>query len=111
MTEATRSTATAVAPLSLSTASGATDVPLIEQTIGAFFNDMVQRQPDHEALVSVHQGRRLTYRALQRGLRVDEVPIVFVDRRAGESKMSRRIFAEAVGVVWRLRLQALRGEL
>lgn len=53
----------------------------------------------------------MTYRALQRGLRVDEVPIVFVDRRAGESKMSRRIFAEAIGVVWRLRLQALRGKL
>lgn len=53
----------------------------------------------------------MTYRALQRGLRVVEVPIVFVDRRAGQSKMSRRIFAEAVGVVWRLRLQALRGKL
>jgi dolichol-phosphate mannosyltransferase len=44
-----------------------------------------------------------TYRALKRGLRVKEVPIVFVDRRAGESKMSRRVFAEAVVVVWRLR--------
>jgi dolichol-phosphate mannosyltransferase len=48
-----------------------------------------------------------TYRALQRGLRVVEVPIVFVDRRAGQSKMSRRIFAEAVVEVWRLRVEAL----
>ena len=52
-------------PLTLSLARGATDVPLIEQTIGAFFDAMVARQPDHEALVSVHQGRRYTYRALQ----------------------------------------------
>lgn len=53
----------------------------------------------------------MTYRALQLGLKVVEVPIVFVDRRAGESKMSRRIFAEAVGVVWKLRWQALRNKL
>ena len=54
-----------VAPLKQSQARGATDVPLIELTIGACFNEMVQRQPDHEALVSVHQGRRLTYLELQ----------------------------------------------
>ncbi len=44
-----------------------------------------------------------TYRALRAGLSVVEVPITFVDRRAGESKMSRAIFAEAMRVVWRLR--------
>jgi dolichol-phosphate mannosyltransferase len=53
----------------------------------------------------------LTYRAIRRGMRVVEVPIVFVDRRAGQSKMSRRIFLEAVGMVWKLRLEALRGRL
>jgi len=53
------------APLTTSHARGAVDVPLIEQTIGAFFDDMVARQPDHEALVSVHQGRRYSYRALR----------------------------------------------
>ncbi|MBX3129036.1 MAG: polyprenol monophosphomannose synthase [Polyangiaceae bacterium] len=52
-----------------------------------------------------------TYRALRRGMTVREVPIVFVDRRVGESKMSRRIFAEAVAMVWKLRLEALRGRL
>ncbi|MCC6213500.1 MAG: polyprenol monophosphomannose synthase [Polyangiaceae bacterium] len=45
-----------------------------------------------------------TYRALRAGLRVVETPILFVDRRAGESKMNRRIFAEAVLMVWKLRL-------
>lgn len=52
-----------------------------------------------------------TYRALRRGLHVVEVPIVFVDRRAGFSKMSRRIFLEAVVEVWRLRLDAARGRV
>ena len=52
-------------PLVNSYARGATDVPLIEQTLGTFFADMVARQPDREALVSVHQGRRYTYAQLQ----------------------------------------------
>ncbi|RYF33321.1 MAG: AMP-binding protein [Comamonadaceae bacterium] len=46
-------------------AKGATDVPLIEQTIGTFFDDMVAKQPDREALVSRHEGRRFSYRELQ----------------------------------------------
>lgn len=45
-----------------------------------------------------------TYRALQRGLRVVEIPIVFTDRRAGSSKMNRTIFLEAVTIVWKLKL-------
>lgn len=45
----------------------------------------------------------LTYRALRRGFRVVEVPIIFTDRIAGRSKLSRRIMAEAMIVVWRLR--------
>jgi dolichol-phosphate mannosyltransferase len=53
----------------------------------------------------------MTYRAILAGLTVVEVPITFVDRRVGQSKMDRRIFAEAIGVVWRLRLDALRGRL
>lgn len=46
----------------------------------------------------------MKYRAVRAGFRVVEVPIVFVDRRVGESKMSRRIFAEALTRVWKLRL-------
>ena len=52
-----------------------------------------------------------TYRALCRGLRVVEVPIVFVDRRVGHSKMSRRIFIEAVAMVWKLRVDAALGRI
>jgi fatty-acyl-CoA synthase len=53
------------APLRESRASGPTDTPLLTQTIGAFFDAMAARQPDHEALVSAHQRRRYTYAALR----------------------------------------------
>ncbi|HEX6835502.1 MAG TPA: polyprenol monophosphomannose synthase [Polyangia bacterium] len=46
----------------------------------------------------------MTYRAIKHGLRVEEVPIVFVDRRVGQSKMSKKIFLEALTLVWKLRL-------
>jgi dolichol-phosphate mannosyltransferase len=46
----------------------------------------------------------LTYRALQTGFRVAEVPITFTERRRGKSKMSRRIMLEAISMVPRLRL-------
>ena len=52
--------------LTRSQSRGATGLPLIEQPIGNFFDSIVARQPGHEALVSVHQGRRYTYRELQR---------------------------------------------
>ncbi len=53
----------------------------------------------------------MTFRAVRAGLSVVEVPITFVDRRVGESKMDRQIFLEAISVVWRLRLDALRRKL
>jgi dolichol-phosphate mannosyltransferase len=49
----------------------------------------------------------LTYRAIRRGFTVVEVPIVFTDRTAGQSKMSRAIFLEAVRKVPQLRYRAL----
>ncbi len=45
----------------------------------------------------------LTYRAVRRGFRVVEVPIVFADRRVGQSKMSKRIVLEALRKVWAIR--------
>ena len=52
-----------------------------------------------------------TYRALRAGFRVVEVPITFVDREVGGSKMSRAIVLEAIWKVPLLRLAALRGRL
>jgi dolichol-phosphate mannosyltransferase len=46
----------------------------------------------------------MKYRAIRAGLTVVETPIIFVDRRVGKSKMSRAIFLEALGMVWKLRL-------
>lgn len=45
----------------------------------------------------------MSLRCWKRGARIGEVPIVFVDRTSGESKMSRRIVLEAVWKVWKLR--------
>ena len=53
----------------------------------------------------------MSYRAWKKGFRLAEVPIVFVDRVEGQSKMNKRIVREAVWMVWWLRLQALAGKL
>jgi dolichol-phosphate mannosyltransferase len=50
----------------------------------------------------------LTYRAVRKGFRVKELPIVFVDRRVGQSKMSKRIVLEALGKVWSIRGRTVR---
>jgi dolichol-phosphate mannosyltransferase len=52
-----------------------------------------------------------TYRAVRAGFRVTEVPITFVDRVAGGSKMNESIVAEAIWKVPALRLARLRGRL
>jgi dolichol-phosphate mannosyltransferase len=52
-----------------------------------------------------------TYRTLRRGFRVTEVPITFVDRVEGGSKMSKAIVLEAIWKVPALRLKALRGNV
>lgn len=53
----------------------------------------------------------MTFRAVKKGMRIHEVPITFVDRTLGRSKMSRKIFLEAIGVVWKLRAESLFGKL
>jgi len=49
----------------------------------------------------------MTFKCWKRGFTLREVPIVFVERRAGVSKIDRRIVWEAAWLVWRLRLLAL----
>lgn len=46
----------------------------------------------------------MNYRCMEKGFRIAEVPIIFIDRRAGSSKMSRKIVREAVIMVWKLKL-------
>jgi len=53
----------------------------------------------------------VTYRALRKGFRVHEIPITFVDREVGGSKMSHAIVVEAAWKVPALKLRALSGRL
>ncbi len=53
----------------------------------------------------------MNFRAWRKGFSIKEIPIVFVDRRAGTSKMSKAIVREAVGMVWRLKWHAITGQL
>ena len=50
----------------------------------------------------------MSFRAWKRGFRLVEIPIVFVDRMQGSSKMSKTIVREAVWMVWRLRWWGIR---
>jgi len=53
----------------------------------------------------------MSYRAWKAGFRIVEVPIVFIERSEGQSKMSRAIVREAAWKVWELRLRSLFGKL
>jgi len=53
----------------------------------------------------------MSFRAWKRKFQIAEIPITFVDRTEGVSKMSPRIVREAVWMVWRLRWLAVRGKV
>jgi len=53
----------------------------------------------------------MSFRAWKRSFRIVEIPIVFVDRTEGTSKMSKSIVREAIWMVWRLRWWAIRGSI
>jgi dolichol-phosphate mannosyltransferase len=53
----------------------------------------------------------MSFRAWKRDFRIAEIPIVFVDRSEGTSKMSKSIVREAIWMVWRLRWWAIRGTI
>jgi dolichol-phosphate mannosyltransferase len=49
----------------------------------------------------------MNYHCWRRGMRIKEIPIMFMDRRVGVSKMSKRIIIEAMWMVWALRLRRI----
>jgi dolichol-phosphate mannosyltransferase len=53
----------------------------------------------------------MSFRAFKKGFKITEIPIVFVDRQEGASKMSKAIVREAIWMVWRLRLLSILGRL
>jgi dolichol-phosphate mannosyltransferase len=82
-------------------------IPIRDLTAGfKCFRREVLQAIDMEAVKSTGYAFQieLTYRTLRRGFKVKEIPIVFEDRRVGQSKMSKKIFLEALTMVWKLRL-------
>jgi dolichol-phosphate mannosyltransferase len=82
-------------------------VPVNDLTSGfKCFSAYVLRSLDLDAIQSNGYGFQVevNYRCHRKGFRIVEVPIMFVDRRVGESKMSSWIVLEAMAVVWKLRL-------
>ncbi len=77
------------------------------------YRRVVLERIDLEAITSLGYAFQIetTYRALRAGFRVVEVPIAFIDRRVGSSKMSRAIVLEAIWKVPLLRSAALLGRL
>jgi dolichol-phosphate mannosyltransferase len=53
----------------------------------------------------------MSFRAWKKNFRIVEIPIVFVDRTEGTSKMSKAIVREAIWMVWRLRFWSMTGRL
>ena len=88
-------------------------MPVRDLTSG--FKCFSRRVLEHLDLQTVHSNGyafqvEMNYRCCLHGFRVAEVPIVFVDRRVGKSKMGSHIVTEAMLVVLRLRLQTLLGK-
>ena len=85
-------------------------LPLRDLT-GGFkcFRDTVLRTIDLDSVDTKGYGFQIemTYRAFKLGFKVVELPIIFVDRKVGESKMSNDIVVEAMKSVWKLRLSGV----
>ncbi|MCB0280667.1 MAG: polyprenol monophosphomannose synthase [Calditrichaeota bacterium] len=53
----------------------------------------------------------MTYKAYKKGFKVKELPIIFIDRTMGQSKMSGKIVKEAILMVWKLKIRSILGKL
>jgi dolichol-phosphate mannosyltransferase len=53
----------------------------------------------------------MNFKAWKKGFKLKEIPIIFIDRAVGKSKMSKKIFREAVWMVWKLKIKSLFGRL
>lgn len=91
-----------------------TGLPLTDLTSGfkCFRRQVLESIPfDRVASTGYAFQIEMTFRACKAGFDVSEIPIVFVERAEGESKMSGSIVREAIWRVWWLRLRALLGRL
>ncbi len=53
----------------------------------------------------------MKFKFYKRGYKIFEVPILFIDRREGESKMSRKVVYEAYFMVWKLKIKSIFGKI
>ena len=53
----------------------------------------------------------MNFKAWKKGFRIKEIPIIFIDRALGKSKMSKKIVREAIWMVWRLKFKSIFGLL
>lgn len=53
----------------------------------------------------------MNFKAWKAGFRIKEIPIIFIDRVMGNSKMSKKIVREAILMVWKLRFRSILGRL
>ncbi|ACF13874.1 Dolichyl-phosphate beta-D-mannosyltransferase [Chloroherpeton thalassium ATCC 35110] len=91
-----------------------TGLPVYDTTAG--FKCFRRKVLEAINLDDIHSGGysfqiEVNFKVWRKGFRIKEIPIVFVDRTVGKSKMSRRIIWEAILMVWRLRLKQLFGKL
>jgi dolichol-phosphate mannosyltransferase len=49
----------------------------------------------------------MNFKSAELGARILEIPIIFIDRRVGQSKMSKKIVREAISMVWKLKIGSL----
>ena len=49
----------------------------------------------------------MNFKAWRKGFKIAEIPIVFSDREAGSSKMSKKIIREAIWIVWKLKILSM----
>lgn len=91
-----------------------TGLPLTDATGGfkCFHRRVLERIPMERVRSNGYAFQiEMSFRAWKLGFRLQEVPIIFVDRVAGQSKMSKKIVREAVWMVWWIRIQHLIGRL
>jgi len=91
-----------------------TGLPLCDSTGG--YKCLRREVLESINLDKIHSGGysfqiELNFKAWKKGFRIKEIPIIFIDRAVGKSKMSRAIIREAIWMVWKLKLKSLFGRL
>ena len=90
-----------------------TRMPVKDCTSGfrCWRRDALQRIPLHRIVSDGYAFLvEMLYEAYRRGCRIGEVPIIFVERRVGQSKMSKSVILESAYMPWRMVLRGLRAK-